>query len=129
SELGIGHPLEYAIYWSPIAFIATLIRAGSNPNYPDDAGFPSIHAALSTDRPDKNELIKLLLEKGADPNQRGLNDWTPLHHAVARRDVQSIKLLVRGGADPELRTRIDDCETALEAAELVGLLREFKALI
>ena len=32
-ELGLGHPLEYAIYWSPVRFISTLLDAGSDPNY------------------------------------------------------------------------------------------------
>ncbi|TIQ30602.1 MAG: ankyrin repeat domain-containing protein [Mesorhizobium sp.] len=116
-ELGLGHPLEYAIYWSPIAFIATLLGAGSNPNYEDLAGFPSIIAALSTKRPDRLDVIRLLLEHGADPNMRGVNDWTPLHYAVAQRDAEAIRLLLASGADPSLRTHIDDYETALEGAE------------
>lgn len=27
-ELDLGHPLEYADYWSPVAFIERLIKAG-----------------------------------------------------------------------------------------------------
>ncbi|WP_246506093.1 ankyrin repeat domain-containing protein [Mesorhizobium silamurunense] len=116
-ELGLGHPLEYAIYWSPAAFIATLLDAGSNPNYEDHAGFPSIIAALSTERPDRLKIIGILLEHGADPNMRGVNDWTPLHYAVAQRDTEAIRLLLASCADPTLRTRIDDFETALEGAD------------
>ncbi|PBB96338.1 MULTISPECIES: ankyrin repeat domain-containing protein [unclassified Mesorhizobium] len=119
-ELGLGHPLEYAIYWSPTGFIATLLDAGSNPNYEDPAGFPSIIAALSTERSDRLQLIQILLEQGADPNMRGVNDWTPLHYAVAQRDAEAIRLLLASGADPSLRTRIDDCETALEGADRAG---------
>jgi len=129
-ELGLGHPLEYAIYWSPAAFITVLLDAGSNPNYEDHAGFPPIIAALSTDRPDRLEVIHILLAHGADPDMRGINDWTPLHYAVSRRDAEAIRLLLLSGADPSLRTRIDDYETALEGAEQTGfeagasLLRE-----
>jgi hypothetical protein len=119
-ELGLGHPLEYAIYWSPAAFITALLDAGSNPNYEDLAGFPSIIAALSTERPDRLDVIHVLLEHGADPNMRGVNDWTPLHYAVSRRDVEAIHLLLLSGADPSLRTRIDDYETPLEGAEEAG---------
>ena len=43
-ELGLGHPLEYAIYWSPLQFIEELIAAGSDPNYEDAAGFPGQRA-------------------------------------------------------------------------------------
>lgn len=117
-DLGLGDfPLEYAIYWSPIGFIQTLLDHGANPNYPDRAGFPSLIAALSTDRPDRLELVRLLLSGGADMAQRGLNDWTPLHYAVGRDDVAAIELLVAHGADLEARTRIDDFATPLEEAE------------
>lgn len=80
-ELGLGHPLEYAIYWGPIAFIEALIDAGANPNYLDSGGFPAIMATLSTSRSDKLDVIRLLLQQGADPDARGVNDWTPLHYA------------------------------------------------
>ena len=40
-DLGLGDlPLEYAIYWSPLAFIETLLDLGANPNYLDEADFP-----------------------------------------------------------------------------------------
>jgi ankyrin repeat protein len=129
-ELGLGHPLEHAIYWSPPAFVSALLGVGSNPNYQDHAGFPSIIAALSTARPDRLEIVGMLLGHGADPNMRGVNDWTPLHYAVSLRDAEAIRLLLATGADPSLRTRIDDYETALESAEKAGfeagasLLRE-----
>jgi len=119
-ELGLGYPLEYAIYWSPLDFIGQLIAAGSNPNYDDLGGFPALIATLATDRPDRLELIRLLLARGADPNRRGINDWTPLHYAVGRRDLEAVRLLLANGADPSLRTRIDDYETAIETAEKAG---------
>jgi ankyrin repeat protein len=119
-ELGLGHPLEYAIYWSPSAFISKLMQAGSNPNYQDHGGFPSIIAALSTGRSEKHEIVRVLIDHGADPNGRGVNDWTPLHYAVAMRDIVAIRLLLAAGADPSLRTRIDRYMTALEEAEDAG---------
>ena len=64
-ELGCGdHPLEYAIYWSPLSFVAKLLDAGADPNYHAPAGFPSLMAALSTDRTDRTTLIGLLLTRG-----------------------------------------------------------------
>ena len=73
-HLAVGdYPLEYAIYWSPFSFIEELIKIGANPNYPSQGGFPCLLAVLSTDRGDKYELLKLLLDKGADiePAVRG----------------------------------------------------------
>jgi hypothetical protein len=68
-----------------------------------------------------DRVIRLLLSFGADPNQRGLNDYTPLHMAVAERQPLVVQRLLESGADPELRTRIDDCETPQEMAEAAGL--------
>ena len=72
-------------------------------------------------RTDVDDIIRLLLSFGADPNQRGINDYTPLHMAVAERNPLAVQILLDGGADPELRTRIDECETPLEMAEAAGL--------
>lgn len=134
--VGVGEVvLEYAIYWSPIGFVRALLELGANPNYGDDAGFPALLAALSTERSDKRELIQLLLSFGADIERRGLNDWTALHMAVARGDLDAILLLLERGADPHARTRIDDCSTPLEDAErlgrtdIAGLLRRYASKI
>ena len=125
----VGPCLVYAIYHSPLAFIRTLLEIGADPNAPVDDGFPPLIAALisardvpgSKRRTDVDEIIRLLLSFGVDPNQRGINDYTPLHMAVAERNLLAIQLLLDGGADPELRTRIDDCETPLEMAKAAGL--------
>lgn len=127
--LTIGSCLEYAIYHSPLPFIRTLLEIGANPNPSDPAGFPPLIAALSCSRshpgaparPEVIDILGLLLSFGADPNQRGINDYTPLHMAVAERNRAAIKLLLEAGADPRLRTRIDDCETPREMAEKVGI--------
>ena len=112
--------LEYAIYWSPLPFIKKLLELGANPNYDDHAGFPSLIAALSTERTDKLAVLELLLSYGADIQQRGHNDWTPMHGAAVHDDPASTALLLSQGADPHARTRIDDRETPLEEAERFG---------
>ena len=126
---GIGSCLVYAIYHSPFAFIRTLLEIGADPNAPANDGFPPLIAALScardvpgaSRRTDVDDIIRLLLSFGADPNQRGINDYTPLHMAVAERQALAVQILLDGGADPELRTRIDECETPHEMAEAAGL--------
>jgi hypothetical protein len=126
---GVGSCLVYAIYHSPRAFIRTLLAIGADPNAPADDGFPPLIAALSTGqetpgatrRTDVDEVIRLLLASGCDPNQRGHNDYTPLHMAVAEENAMAVQRLLDGGADPELRTRIDECETPFEMARSAGL--------
>jgi hypothetical protein len=125
----IGSCLVYAIYHSPFAFIRTLLDIGADPNAPADDGFPPLIAALScsrvepgtTPRTDVDDIIRLLLASGADPNQRGINDYTALHMAVGERNAIAVQILLDGGADPELRTRIDDCDTPGELAATAGL--------
>jgi ankyrin repeat protein len=72
--------------------------------------------------------LKLLLAFKSDPNQRGLNDYTPLHMAVSEQSSGAVQLLLEAGADPRLRTRIDNCETPREMAEKAGL-REIAELL
>jgi hypothetical protein len=127
--LGIGSCLVYAVYHSPLPFIRTLLEMGANPNARADDGFPPLIAALTCTRDepgaprrtDVDAILRLLLASGADPNQRGINDYTPLHMAVAERNALAVQRLLDAGADPDLRTRIDDCQTPLEMARAAGL--------
>src|SRR5262245_45928608 len=125
----IGSCLVYAVYHSPLSFIRTLLEIGADPNAPVDDGFPPLIAALcctrdepgANRRTDVDEVIRLLLSFGAEVNQRGINDYTPLHMAVAERNLLAIQRLLDHGADPDLRTRIDEYETPLEMANAAGL--------
>lgn len=124
-----GTCLVYAIYHSPLAFIRNLLEIGADPNAPPDDGFPPLIAALSLTRntpgsaarSDVDDILRLLLTHGADPNQRGLNDYTPLHMAVAEGNLLAVHRLLDAGADPDLATRIDECETPEQMARAAGL--------
>jgi uncharacterized protein len=112
--------LQYAIYHSPVPFVRALLELGADPNYGDNAGFPSLIAALSTHRPERYEIVELLLSFGAHIEQRGINDYTPLHYAAAMNDLRMIKLLLAYGADTTVRTGIDDFSTPKEEADNRG---------
>lgn len=112
--------LSLAISWAPLAFVRQLLDLGAEPNFEADDGFPAVYGALDTNRPDRLELVELLIAHGADVNAQGFNDYTALHVAVNRCDAEAIALLLARGANPEIRTRIDDCATPLEEAERSG---------
>ena len=109
--------LQYAIYHSPTQLVCALLELGADPNYADNAGFPSLFAALSTQRLERYEILELLLSFGADVQQRGINDWTPLHYAVAQNDLRMIELLLAHGANPNAKTRIDHYSSPIEDAK------------
>jgi uncharacterized protein len=125
----IGSCLVYAIYHSPLAFIRKLLEIGADPSAPADDGFPPLIATLTCARNvpgarrrnDVDDIVRLLLSFGADPNQRGINDFTPLHMAVSERNAFAIQLLLDAGADPDMPTRIDECESPVEMAQAAGL--------
>lgn len=127
--LVIGSCLEYAIYHSPLPFIRTLLEIGADPNPAGHTGFPPLIAALSCcrvlpgspGRAGVPEILELLLAFESDPNQRGLNDYTPLHLAVHENNRQAVEILLKAGANPGLRTRIDDCATPREMTEAAGI--------
>jgi ankyrin repeat protein len=126
---GVGEIiLQYAIYWSPLEFIRTLLELGANPNYEDSGGFPSLFAALSAKREDRRDILTLLLSFGANCQQRGINGYTPLHLAAALDDPVSIELLLSHGADPKARTPIDEHATPSEEAQRLSRWQAVEAL-
>jgi cytohesin len=88
----------------------------------DESGETPLHHAVVGDEPGRFELVKLLLEKGADPNARTIpgvasfNFWrdvrtrgeTPLHRAAAYASQETIAILLAAGADPTLRDANND---------------------
>jgi ankyrin repeat protein len=72
-------------------------------------------------------MVKLLLERGADPNVCNVNGKSPLHEAASRGDAGTLKLLIERGADLNARYKGLDSATTAErlghvaAARLLGL--------
>jgi len=132
------HVLSFALGCARLETIRQLLRDGADPNLIGlDDGFPALIDVLHhrrNDRPelrqwgDRHPLLAELLMAGADVHARGLNDWTALHFAVADDDWIAVWMLLRAGADPEARTRIDDFETPRDVAETYDRPRARAAL-
>ena len=112
--------LDLAIYHGPLALVRALLDLGANPKHDDPGGFPPLFAAIDRAEDDWLEVLRLLLDAGADVHQRGLNDYTALHFAACRNDAAAVRILLAHGADPSARTRIDEYATPLEEAERFG---------
>ena len=79
-----------------------LLERGARPSLPSrDQGFTPLHSAVATDAgPSEHEIIRLLLEAGADPNAKSREGGTPLHTAAFTGDLEGAELLLAYGADP-----------------------------
>jgi ankyrin repeat protein len=88
--------LSIALGAADLGTIRQLLDEGADPNFAaGDDGFPSLIDVLHhrcRDAPelprsgDCHEVLRALVDAGADVNVRGLNDWTALHFAAAADD-------------------------------------------
>jgi uncharacterized protein len=96
-------PLGLAIFFRQPALAKVLIELCADVNAVSDNAqrVAPLHAAAAvSDR----DTMKLLLERGADPNARQQMDFTALHGAASRGDVEMAKMLLAHGADAAART-------------------------
>ena len=109
-----------AIDCGSVQSIAWMISKGVDLSFVDDEGYTALLCAIDRARPDRHEVLDLLLRSGAPTGLHGINDWTAAHMAASRDDAEALRILKRHGAD--LRATRDDFSitTPLEDARVLG---------
>lgn len=64
--------------------------------------FPDWQHDVEPEGIDRTEVVRLLLEAGADPNARDKDGYTPL--ILCRHDTAAALLLLKAGANPNAHT-------------------------
>ena len=95
-------PLGLASFFGHVEAARFLVERGAEVNSASRNDFEvmPLHSAAATgDSEVRYELAKLLLEHGADPNERQQDEFTPLMAADQHEDERLRALLVEHGAD------------------------------
>ncbi len=114
------HWITSAVDVGSAASVEWMVKREVPLHFRDDEGYTILHSCIDREENDRHELLELLLYAGADVNLKGINDWTPLHLAGARGDLEAIRILMENGADPWIRTDIDEYATPAEQAASLG---------
>jgi cell wall assembly regulator SMI1 len=81
--------------------LLALLDRGADIDAADDNGRSALFWAAWGPKSDL-ALVRLLLERGANPNRRTAFDGTPLHSAIMWEDPEVVTAMIRAGADPSV---------------------------
>ena len=102
-----------AVLKGNIAAVKQYLDNGVNVNAKSEPGLTSLHCAVNEDfKGSHRELVKLLIEKGADVNARDDILDTPLHGASNK---ETAEILIKAGADVDVKN--ESGETPLHVVE------------
>jgi ankyrin repeat protein len=97
-----------------------LLEAGADPRPASrQGGFTPLHSAVAMDAGASDiDIVRMLLDKRADPNAKSQSGSTPLHTVAFTGDRSSLDLLLKHGADRAITN--NDGKTAADIARERG---------
>ena len=118
--------LRYAAYRVDIEEVKSLLSSGMLNINKDHMTTPLCEAAWGGHN-GQNDVMKILLEEGADPNKGDKRGRTPLYVAAYRGNMGAVQMLLDAGADPNSGNSNGD--TPLSKAADVGNKEMIKLLL
>jgi len=107
-------PLHYAVSAGDIRMSEVLLANGAHPDLADQSGFTALMWASEKGH---LALVQLLVDKyRACVNQQSANGESAIFLAVSAGHLEITQYLLQNGADPNVATLADECNTALQAA-------------
>ncbi len=108
-------PLSIAAYRGDLEMVQTLVDHGAGVDdrievdTPECQGHTGLMKVASLDPRYKGthnlmEILRYLLDHGADPNIRDVNGYTALSYAMGQRNLEAARLLVEHGATADIRS-------------------------
>lgn len=91
--------IAHAVACAPIEVVAWMIGKGVDLSVVDFERSSLLFFALDLEGPEKYAKLELLLRSGTPTDLHGPNDWTAVHMAACRNDVEALRLLRKYGAD------------------------------
>jgi len=136
----IGTPEEQivsAVVDGDIEAVRELLKNGVSANTRDkdfdeiDKGAPIIFFAAAREMPEHFEIVKLLVENGAEINFYHDTAYTPLMTAIENNNVETVNFLLASGADLEMWFPITGSPlsraTKLNHTEIMAVLKSHGA--
>jgi ankyrin repeat protein len=110
-------PVALAAFFGQPAAVKALIAAGADVNAAAKNALKvaALHAAVAGG---KLDIVKVVLEAGADPNAQQQAGFRPIHEAGTKANRALAELLIAHGADPTLAS--DDGKSAIDLARDKG---------
>jgi ankyrin repeat protein len=127
----LNDELAYRVRFSRAEDVTLLLRKGADANYVNSSGMPMVSVAAARKDEDALNVLKVLVEGGADVNQGGLNNQYPLVIAVRDGNPNMVKYLVFE-KNANLNVRDLNGNTPIDIAEynandaIIDIIKELK---